>query len=60
MNLLVDTHLLLWAAGIPEKLSEEARTLLDNLDNQLIFSWLSSIHERNGYFSCLPIFIKLN
>lgn len=38
MNILVDTHLLLWAAGQPEKLSEKARTLLLNLDNQLIFS----------------------
>ena len=38
MNLLVDTHLLLWSAGQPEKLSEEARTLLVDRDNQLIFS----------------------
>lgn len=38
MNLLVDTHLLLWAAGQPEKLSDKARTLLANQDNKLIFS----------------------
>ncbi len=38
MKLLLDTHLLLWAAGQPEKLSEEACTLLDNLQNELFFS----------------------
>ncbi|MGH8338034.1 MAG: type II toxin-antitoxin system VapC family toxin [Gammaproteobacteria bacterium] len=38
MKLLLDTHLLLWAAGQPEKLSVEARRLLDNLHNELIFS----------------------
>ncbi len=38
MNLLVDTHVLLWAAGEPKKLSNKARELLVNPDNQLIFS----------------------
>ncbi len=38
MNLLVDTHLLLWSAGQPEKLSEEARILLLDQNNSLIFS----------------------
>ena len=28
MNLLLDTHIILWAAGQPEKLSESARSLL--------------------------------
>lgn len=38
MNLLVDTHLLLWAAGEPEKLSAEARGRLDDPDTTLWFS----------------------
>ena len=38
MNLLVDTHLILWAAGQPEKLSKEASELMATNDNQLIFS----------------------
>ena len=38
MKLLLDTHLLLWAAGQPERLSPFARTLLDNPDNMLLFS----------------------
>lgn len=38
MNLLLDTHLLLWAAGEPEKLSAEARALLLDPANQPVFS----------------------
>jgi PIN domain nuclease of toxin-antitoxin system len=38
MKLLLDTHLLLWAAGEPERLSKQARTLIDNADNELLFS----------------------
>jgi len=38
MKLLLDTHLLLWAAGKPERLPKQARTLIENLDNQLLFS----------------------
>lgn len=38
MNYLLDTHLLLWAAGMPEKLSKQAVRLIDNPDNQLYFS----------------------
>jgi PIN domain nuclease of toxin-antitoxin system len=38
MKLLLDTHLLLWAAGEPQRLSKQARTLIDNPDNELIFS----------------------
>jgi PIN domain nuclease of toxin-antitoxin system len=36
--LLVDTHLLLWAAGEPAKLSKKARRLLEDPDSQLWFS----------------------
>lgn len=38
MKLLLDTHLLLWAAGEPGRLSAEARTLINNPENELLFS----------------------
>lgn len=38
MKLLLDTHLLLWAAGEPRRLSKQARGLIDNLGNELFFS----------------------
>ena len=38
MSLLVDTHLLLWAAGEPRKLSKSARRLLEDTSTQLWFS----------------------
>jgi PIN domain nuclease of toxin-antitoxin system len=38
MMLLLDTHLLLWAAGQPEKLSVEAHALLSDPNNELVFS----------------------
>jgi PIN domain nuclease of toxin-antitoxin system len=38
MKLLLDTHLLLWAAGEPKRLSKQARALINNPDNELLFS----------------------
>ena len=38
MNFLLDTHLLLWAAGAPERLSTKARGLLLATDSRLVFS----------------------
>jgi PIN domain nuclease of toxin-antitoxin system len=38
VKLLLDTHLLLWAAGQPDRLPEAVRVLLDNPDNELLFS----------------------
>lgn len=38
MKLLLDTHLLLWAAGQPEQLPPAARVLLDDPQNELLFS----------------------
>lgn len=38
MNLLLDTHLLLWAASEPERIPEKARALLIDPANQLVFS----------------------
>ena len=38
MMLLLDTHLLLWASGQPDRLSAEARGLLEDPHNQPVFS----------------------
>jgi len=38
MKLLLDTHLLLWAAGEPRRLSKPARGLIENPGNELFFS----------------------
>jgi PIN domain nuclease of toxin-antitoxin system len=38
VKLLLDTHLLLWAAGEPHLLSQEASVLLNNPDHDLLFS----------------------
>ena len=50
MNLLLDTHLLLWAASDPERLSARARALLLDPANQLLFSaaslWEVTIKNR--------------
>jgi PIN domain nuclease of toxin-antitoxin system len=41
VKLLLDTHLLLWGAGQPERLSEAARQLIEADENELIFSTAS-------------------
>lgn len=38
MKYLLDTHLLLWAAGQPESLSKAALAYIEDEDNQLFFS----------------------
>jgi PIN domain nuclease of toxin-antitoxin system len=38
VKLLLDTHVLLWAAGQPKRLSQKARSLITAKDNALIFS----------------------
>jgi PIN domain nuclease of toxin-antitoxin system len=38
MKLLLDTHIILWAAGRPERLSESARAALNAPENALFFS----------------------
>lgn len=38
MKLLLDTHLLLWAAGEPAKLPPKARVLIEDEANALLFS----------------------
>jgi len=41
LNLLLDTHVLLWAAGQPEKLSAAAQALLLDTGHDLFFSPVS-------------------
>ena len=52
MNLLIDTHLILWAAGEPHKLSKKARRLLEDPASKLWFSaaslWEVSIKRGLG------------
>jgi len=50
MKLLVDTHLLLWAANAPERLPAKALPLLNNPDHELLFSAASiwEIAIKNG------------
>jgi PIN domain nuclease of toxin-antitoxin system len=38
MKFLLDTHLLLWAAGTPENLSVAALELIEDTQNELVFS----------------------
>jgi len=50
VNLLLDTHLLLWAASEPKRLSAKARALLLDPANHLVFSSASlwEISIKNG------------
>jgi len=41
MRLMLDTHILLWAASEPERLSEAARALFADANNELVFSAVS-------------------
>ena len=41
MKLLLDTHILLWGAVEPEKLSRVASSLIESPDNDMVFSALS-------------------
>ena len=38
MKLLLDTHLLLWAAGQPDRLPAAVRALIEKAENELFFS----------------------
>ena len=38
MKLLLDTHLVIWAAGFPERMSADARELIADTGNELFFS----------------------
>jgi len=38
VKILLDTHLILWAAGFPDKLPKEAQKIIEDEANELIFS----------------------
>ena len=52
MRLLLDTHVLLWAAGRDARLSAAARRLIDRTGNELIFSaaslWEVALKRQSG------------
>lgn len=52
MKLLLDTHLLLWAAGEPQRLSATATALIEDPANELVFSaaslWEVTIKRQLG------------
>jgi PIN domain nuclease of toxin-antitoxin system len=52
MKLLLDTHLLLWAANDPKRLTRTARALVENTENELHFSaaslWEITIKQSLG------------
>lgn len=52
MKFLLDTHLLLWIAGDSARLSKKANALINDLDNELLFSatnlWEISIKNALG------------
>ncbi len=52
MKLLLDTHLLLWASIESDKLSKEARSLVEDESNDLLFSaaslWEVAIKQGRG------------
>ena len=41
MKILLDTHILLWAISNDERLSEKARKLIENVDNEIFYSIIS-------------------
>ena len=41
MTVLLDTHVLLWAAGLPDRLPSEARVLIENPATDLVYSAVS-------------------
>ena len=41
MRLLADTHVLLWGANEPDKLSKNAQALLEDNENEILFSAVS-------------------
>jgi PIN domain nuclease of toxin-antitoxin system len=52
VKLLLDTHLLLWAAHDPKRLTKIARSLIESSENELVFSaasfWEITIKQNLG------------
>ena len=53
MKFLLDTQILLWAAGAPNKLPPQIRACIENLENELYFSsasiWEIAIKRKLGW-----------
>ncbi len=66
MRLLLDTHVLLWAAGAPQRLPPDARTLMEEPATELVYSAASlwEIAIKNGLgrasFSVDPRLLRRN
>jgi hypothetical protein len=61
MRLLLDTHILLWAAGSPEKLPQKTRDLLQDDENALFFSDLIDRFSKQPYFDVRMMpYIEIN
>ena len=41
MRLLLDTHILIWAASEPERLSRTAASVIEDVSNEIVFSAVS-------------------
>ncbi len=54
MKLLLDSQLLLWAAGQPERLSAAARELLSEPRNELLFSAASTLLTADAQLAQYP------
>ena len=50
MSFLLDTHVLLWAAGVPDRLPADVRTLIEDPATELIYSAASlwEVAIKNG------------
>jgi len=52
MRILLDSHLLVWLVGASDRLPPEARTIIENADNDIFFSsasiWELSIKYSSG------------
>ena len=56
MRLLIDTHLLLWVGYAPERLSTKAHGLIEDTDNELLFSAISIAEVAIKFARGLPDF----
>jgi PIN domain nuclease of toxin-antitoxin system len=64
MKLLLDSHFLLWTAFDPDRLSDGARQLIEDVGNDLLFSaasiWEIAIKDALGRtdFHCDPVLLR--
>ena len=56
MSLLLDTHVLLWAAGLPDRLPGAARALLEDPESEPVFSAASLWEIAVKHGLCRPDF----